>query len=169
MAMNVDKEIAKAHLLASGWELNDFHSSNPIECHIVYVHDFRCNKIKMFCIECDQFSTSHGSPSIDASVNVLSHLLTKSFAGSLSQRESGVLSSAMIDYLRETGCYRKWRSEAPYNARMHAILNIYAGSGQPWVRPFIIRCDQVVIEAQEVIAMTKEVSKVDKVNHPEWF
>ncbi|NBA95239.1 hypothetical protein [Pseudomonas sp. R5(2019)] len=169
MTLNVDKEIALAHLAAAGWALDEYNQSNPIESHAIYVHDFRCNKLKVVCIEREQFSKSHGFPSLDASVNALCWLLGQSFKGTLTQADSGAMFASIVDYLRETQSYRVWRGQAALSERMHAVLNIYPGSGQPWVRPFIIKSDRTVVDAEAVIDVSKQVATQDKVRHPEWF
>ena len=54
--VNVDKAITKAHLNAKGWDMGDFHQSNPFDCHVFYLFDFRLNTIQLISLPKKEFN-----------------------------------------------------------------------------------------------------------------
>lgn len=169
MKTNFDRDTAKAHLEAAGWSLDDHKEGNPFDTHVIYIHDFRCDRIKLITVKRKHFEGQRSTASPSDTALVLGTLVKRLFEGASTEPETPGLAAAIVAYLRSTRTFLLWRRDAPPTERMHAVLNIYPGAGSPWVRPFILRCENTLVDARELENTTREVAASDKARHPDWF
>lgn len=169
MNTNFDRDISKAHLEAAGWSLGDYIEANPFDTHVIYIHDFRCDRIKLITVKREHFEGQRSTAAPADMALVLGSLVERSFEGSSTEPETPGLGAAIVAYLRSTRTFLLWRRDATLNERMHAVLNIYPGGGSPWVRPFILRCENTLVDARELENTTRGVAASDKARHPDWF
>ncbi|WP_339536095.1 hypothetical protein [Pseudomonas hunanensis] len=169
MNYNFDLDISKAHLEAAGWSLEDHIEGNPFDTHVIYIHDFRCDGVKLITVKRDHFEGPRSTSGPSEAALFLGTLAKRAFEGAFKGDEHACLAGAIVAYLRTTQTFHLWRRDASPTERMHAVLNIYPGSGSPWVRPFILRCEGTVIDALELKRMTNGVAASDKARHPDWF
>lgn len=169
MSLDVDKEIAAAHMEATGWGIDEYNQADVFGCHLIYVHDFRIHKLKLLSVSRQHFDNSNEVLRVEDTATALCYLLELSFKDNFSEEKINCLYGAAIEYVQQTKSYRLWKGQASFSERMHAVLNIYPGGGRATVRPFIMRSETTVIDAKSILETTLQVARTDAKNHPEWF
>jgi AcrR family transcriptional regulator len=167
-AFDFDQSVSKAHMEAAGWDLNEFEHSNPFQCHMLYVRDFRTDHSELFSVTMADFDKIR--------LNIPAGELSCLVAEAIKQRQEGPLSAemrdtflpALVGYIKNTRTYRQWRDEAKAQERLHMVINVYPENGGI-VRPFAIREKGTVAAAAQVVELTSHVREIDLRNHPEWF
>lgn len=172
MDLDFDKVVSKAHLEASGWELNGFRAHSPFECHFIYVHDIDHQKIRLLSMRQDDFSKAQVPT--DLHVGALAHKISSYFhecaINGVQIEADPFFLPVMMAYIKQTRAYAAWR-EQPRN-RLHFFMNIYNLSHGPesaFVRPFIGGSNEIIMNASDVVNFTQHVLEADQTNHPEWF
>lgn len=137
--------------------------------YAVYVRDFRCGRVKVFCLEQKFFSEPLGPHFMNTLVAAISNLLPGAFDNNLSESVLNALGKCLIDYIRSTETYRLWRGKSKYGDRLHAVINVYPGGGSPLLRPFILNAVDTILSPEEIIRASLDVSQMDHRKHPDWF
>ncbi len=161
-----DRTVSEAHLAAAGWQLGDYVTASPFQCHIFYIRDFRTGLLQLFTIMREGFEQTRTPFSATQLSGELSKLMLKLATGVLTSQEREILPSVLAGYFKATETYRLWNSKVGGDERLHAALNLYPGG---FVRPFALRPDGVVTSAAKVLKDTEVVRAMDLARHPEWF
>nr|WP_222941675.1 hypothetical protein [Xenorhabdus sp. TS4] len=149
--------------------MDAFNHSNPFESHVIYIHDYRNDHIRLFTIKQADFDTINQPLHFtsDMLASVIAEFVSKAAKGKLNAKESDKLAPTLVGYAKSTETYRSWRRVSGVTERLHMVINIYAGSGV--LKPFIARAHETVLTTQEVMAFSSQVKSMDVSNHPEWF
>jgi hypothetical protein len=107
--MNIDKEISKAHLSATGWILNDHFSGNPIEMHACfYLIDTMNDKIAMATASKEAFDSIPVNKAAESFASIIRESFRKN-SDSLSPDICGPL----VGYIKATQVYQLWLKQHP--------------------------------------------------------
>jgi len=161
-----DKAVSEAHLSAAGWGINDFNGSNPFECYVIYVRDWRTQHTQLFACRREDFLTQEVPFNAGALACAVADLMVKHAKGTLSHKEREVSQSVLAAYAKATQTYKKWRSLAAADDRLHIVLNIYANGT---VRPFAPDFTGTVLPVEVLQGASLHVFEIDQAAHPEWF
>lgn len=170
--LEFDKAVSEAHLKASGWDMGAFGHSNPFECHFVYVHDVDAKDVRLFSIH-----QSH-LDAVPVPTDIPSSVLAYLVAESLSDIRRGVIGAGddasflpkLVSYVKCSQVYALWRKQC--KDKMHFVINIYRsrqGVQRSMLRPFVANSDDVVLNAKDMMELSKEIIGIDKARHREWF
>lgn len=168
MSAEFDKTISKAHLSAHGWDIGVFKHSNPFECHVLYVRDFRSDHTELFTMRMDDFANYKPPATSDEISGLLARLIKRHQRNRLTQKEKGALLPTLICYMKGTQCFDIWRQAAEPDQRLHMVINIY-GEKEVLVRPFIMKSEGVLLPAEQVLEASNHARSLDRQRHPEWF
>lgn len=162
-----DETVARAHLEASGWALEEHFHSNPFQCHVFYVCDFNAQTIRLYTIRRDDFQgVQFDELSSTDLASGLAEILRNADAGTLSEEEHKALPAVLAGYFKSTQTFRLWRQSSGADDRLHALVMLYPGG---YVRPSAARCDSTVLAADSLHHMVQQILDIDRRNHPEWF
>lgn len=161
-----DKSVSEAHYAAAEWDMDAHHHGNPFNYHNIYIHDFRSGHIRVFTVTREDFTQTHAPEKLDATMlaGLIVHLIDQIVEGKLSASEDGAVGPALVGYIKKTQTYRTWCNNADANTRLHAILNIYPEDNGGKVRPFIVKSDETVLSAKEMIDLSNQVASSDRTN-----
>lgn len=167
-----DKSVSNAHLLATGWQLDQHMHSNPFECHAIYIRDYRSMSLNLVTINKMDFKRL--DPKKKSPMEALAFFITETVGDdgviSNEDKKKELLAPALIAYIKGTGAYKIWLQGTERDSRLHVVLNIYRdGAGESLLRPAIINCPNTFVEPKEVIELSVRIKEMDKKNHPEWF
>lgn len=164
---NFDRDVSFAHLEGAGWNMGMHSHSNPFDCHMLYVRDYRTDHVELFTVSRSDFDRIR----LDVGAGELSPLVVELVArrqqGTLSDEEERSFLPAMVGYIKATSTFRQWRSLASAQERLHAVLCIYPENGC-MLRPFILRESGTVVSSDNVVRLTDQVRATDLQRHPEW-
>lgn len=169
MLLELDKKVAAAHMEATGWGINELSHANIFDSHFVYINDFRSNNLKLFSVAGSLLDSTNCEFAIETTTGALCNLLDHSFKSGLSADELSALYEAVIKYVQQTKSFRMWKVRASFGERLHAVLNIYPGSGKPTVRTFVMESKSIIIDAKYILEETLKVARHDGVMNPDWF
>lgn len=164
--MEIDKEIAVAHLKAAGWDLGVFNGFNPFDCHFVYINDFDNGAVQLVSIAQKDFEAVVLHDQFTASE--LAYLISDKYLKNNSK--DVIFVPALVGYIKKTKAFAQWRLKHN-SSRLHFIINIYGSktSTTPWLRPFIPISDDIIIHSEEMLDLSKFVHTSDQENNPTWF
>lgn len=165
--MDVDKAISEAHLRAAGWDLNVFRGFSPFECHFIYLNDIDSGTVQLVSISKMDFKQI--SPPGEISQSELAYAIAESVLNANFGEHYFV--PVVVSYVKKSAAYGQWKRQSG-DARLHFFINLYNskhGSKETMVRPFIAMSDAVVIDAQQMLALSKDVHRKDLTNNPKWF
>ncbi len=164
-----DKDVSSAHFASAGWSVDQFNHSNPFDCHLFYIRDYRTGHIQVFTIR-----TSHleeMKPEADPLTlgSALGELMLKVYDKTATNKEQEVLGVVLGGYIKGTQTFQQWESVRAHHERFHAFINIYGSRQAASVRPFMARAPEPVLSVDTVLEKTDQVKHMDESNHPEWF
>lgn len=158
--MNIDKEISKAHLSATGWRLNDHFSGNPIETHACfYIIDTMSDKIAMATASKEAFD----SIPVNNTAESFASNIRESFRKN-SDSLSPDICDPLVGYIKATQVYQLWLKQHP-GERMHVVLLMYHSV----MRPAIIPWHSTVVDPDSLQLIVARIMAADKQRHPELF
>lgn len=163
---NFDKSVTEAHYAAAGWDIGAHNHGNPFRYHNIYIHDFRSGHIQVFTVTREDFSQTRLPEELHPTMlsGFIVHLVNQLVNGRLSEAEEGAIGPSLVSYIKKTQTYQSWCESAEANARLHAILNIYPEDNGSKVRPFIVKSDETVLSAKEMIDLSNQVASSDRTN-----
>lgn len=165
-----DKEVATAHFENAGWGLDQFNHSNPFECHLFYIRDYRTGHVQVFTIRKDHLEELIPKDTSLALGGVLGELMMRIHQRTATEKELWMLMPVLGGYFKGTQTFQQWKRLRQPGERAHVLINIYGGDNPvTGVRPFMVRVDGTVLDASVFMEQTDRVKQMDQANHPEWF
>jgi hypothetical protein len=165
-----DREVSASHMKAAGWEMNDFNHSNPFNCHMFYIVDYRTGHVQVLTISKDDFELLKPEHSPEELGGGLGEIVMRLHANAATERDHQVLLPLLGGYIKATSSYRQWLRVSSAHERLHAFINFYpAPRGTSQCRPFMARSTAAVMHAEDVLRTSMNVHDTDRANHPEWF
>lgn len=172
MDLDFDRTVSKAHLEASGWELNDFRAHSPFECHFIYVNDIDHQKVRLLSMRQDDFKKApeHTEIPVGALAHKISSFFRDSVIDGVQIEADPCFLPVIMAYIKQTRAYAAWREQP--RSRLHFFMNIYnlsRGVEFAFVRPFIAGSNEIIMNAADVVKFSNHVLEADRKNNPEWF
>lgn len=170
--VDFEKTVSQAHLSASGWDLGSFLHSSPFDCHFFYVHDIDSKDVRLFSMKQSEFNAAPVPANVPASVfaYLVAESLEKLRQGAFNPIDDTGFLPKLIGYAKGTQTYDLWHKQG--KDRLHFILNVYRsrqGPEKAMLRPLVANSDEVVLPVTDMMSLSKQVIRMDKVKHPEWF
>lgn len=167
---NFDEEVATAHFKNAGWGLDQFNHSNPFDCHLFYIRDYRTGHVQVFTIRKDHLEDLVPEDSALALGGVLGELMLRIYKRTATEKELWMLLPVLGGYIKGTQTFKQWKEVRKPGERVHILINIYGGDdGLTGVRPFIARTDETVLSVDTTLDLSDRTKAMDLQNHPEWF
>ena len=166
MEMEIDKEIASAHLSAAGWDLGAFNGHSPFECNFVYINDLASGSVLLVSVSQKDFE-SIVLPDVFSN-SEFAHLISERIFKPVSGDE--VFVPALVGYIKKTKAFGQWKLNAQ-KTRLHFFINIYTSKSDPTprLRPFISASEDIIIKADDALGFSKFVHDCDQKKNPAWF
>lgn len=167
---NFDKDVSTAHFEAAGWNIDSYNHSNPFNCHLIYVRDYRTGHVQVLSMSMDDFDSLKPKMSASELSGFVGELMLRTYKKTITQKELSIVLSTVGGYIKDTLTYKQWAAGKRYGERFHGFINIYGHiKGQATVRPFIIKDEDTVLSVDMVMESCDHIMLMDKKNHPEWF
>lgn len=164
-----DRDVAKAHLDSAGWSVEQFNHSNPFDCHLFYIRDYRTGHVQVFSIRTSHLQGIEPEADPLALSSALGELMLKIHGNTVTDKEQEILGVVLGGYIKRTQTFQQWKRVRTPQERLHAVINIYGSKKAASVRPFIIRVSLPILDVDTVLKQTDQVRRMDESNHPEWF
>jgi hypothetical protein len=161
-----DFTVSSTHLASAGWKLETFHGSNPFQCHVVYVRDFKTGHVQIFSISKENFDSTPRIATSDEASGEIAKIIRRYAKGKVRKRDERLIGPALAIYVKGTQGYRIWKDRYGLEERIHALINIYQGS---LLRPALIGFKGTILAADEYVQYSDQIAQIDKQKHPDWF
>lgn len=166
---SIDEEICRAHLNASGWELDGHMQSNIFQTHMFYLTDLRNDHTQLFSVNFADFN-NFVPESAGFSASELSGIIAE-MASEFPEKGTdfhhlNVFSHALASYFKLTRTYGLWLRKAKKETRLHAVF-IITKTGA--IRPFAMQSQNTVIDVQSYKNTVAQVIKADMQTNPDWY
>lgn len=161
-----DFEVSSSHMDAAGWKLGKFNSSNPFDCHVIYIRDFRRKHVQLFSVPMKHFDATPLLASPEEVTGDIGRIMKKYAKGKVNRTDERLIGPAVVMYLKGSKAYQVWKDKYGPDVRIHGIIHIYNGG---MFRPALIGYDATIIPSDEFMNYSDQIMAADKQNHPEWF
>lgn len=168
-ADDIDREIARAHLEASGWNLDDFMQESIFNAHVIYITDLRNNHTQLFSVPRPEFEKRIDLPGefrIEDLATAISALAEKLPDNLTNAEFTNTFTGALVAYFKMTRTYGAWLTQSTSTARLHAVV-LFTRNGN--VRPYALQSDKTVLDVDEYRQSVQSVIAADMKKHPEWY
>ncbi len=161
-----DFEVSSTHLDSAGWKMQTFYGSNPFECHMFYLRDFKTGHVQIFLISKANFDATPRLFKPEEVSGDIARIIRKYAKGKVNKTDEKYIGPALAIYVKGTQSYRIWQDRHGLEPRLHAIINIYQGA---MLRPALVGVEGTILPAEEFLQYSDQIHALDKQNHPEWF
>lgn len=170
--MDFDQTVSKAHLEASGWNMDSFRGGNPFDSHCVYIHDVDNKQVILFTVRQDDFDALQLPPGAPAGIlaSLVAESLEKYRKGKSRPERDADFAPKLVAYIKATQIFGVWQQQGL--SRLHFVINVYRskkGVNEAMLRPFVASCNETVLPADDLMLQSTQVLGMDKARHPEWF
>ncbi|WP_445766746.1 hypothetical protein [Rheinheimera sp.] len=170
--MDFDKTVSKAHLEASGWNMDSFRGGNPFESYCIYVHDVDNTQVNLFTVLRKDFDSLQLPPVAPAGIlaSLVCECLERYRMGKSRPENDSEFLPKLVAYIKATQIFGVWQQHG--GTRLHFVINVYGskkGAKKSMLRPFVANFDGTVLPTNELMDQSTQVLQMDKARHPEWF
>jgi hypothetical protein len=170
--VDYDKTVSKAHLEASGWNMDSFKGGNPFDSHCVYIHDVDNKQVNLFTVRQDDFDAYQLPPGAPAGIlaSLVAESLERYRKGKSQPENDADFVPKLVAYIKATQIFGVWQQQGL--SRLHFVINVYRskkGVNKAMLRPFVASCNETVLPTDDLMLQSTQVLQMDKARHPEWF
>lgn len=177
--IDLELEISKAHLAASGWNLVTHETGDPLGhgIDLFYIVDYRTgysgivcgNRVRFESMNVSFFESTSSVDTLELTSSI-QMLLLQAARQPLDNKDQSLLVLLLILYIRRTQVYKNWsqNQKQDFN-RMHSLVSVYGDQANGVLRPLIIDSKEVIIHVDDVRAAADRMKSIDAEKHPEWF
>lgn len=163
-------------LKKKGWETLPFFTASSSEpCHIVYWRDFESHLTRAFPIPWGDFESASALFSQNDDYQELAIAVREVMDceyNSVGEGARAELIRQLAGAIKSLQGFASWSAQG-YGSqkRLQILLHCYRleTEGRTSLRPLVIECDDPVLSFTQIMKLSRQTLRTDRMRYPEWF